>query len=147
MPIVNEWLVQNRVVLSRLQGVVLPEEIKRSNIEIINQCKSMKDKSLIHGIIDMRHADVPIKSINLREVSALLNKDSSSELNMGWMIAISENRLLNFVFSIAMSIYSGRMRIFKTLEEAITFLQDVDSTLPVIPPIPTLSNTVETTAD
>lgn len=142
MPISREWLIENRVSLGRIYGEITSEDVQRANAEAAAAITAIEGSDRIHSIFDLREADMSRGSLNLNQLSSFM--ESFRNPKLGWMVAISSNRLANFVFSVTNGVFGTRMRIFKTPEEAIAFLQDIDSTLP---PIPTFSNTTEATAD
>ncbi len=134
MPITREWHIENRIILITLYSPISIEDIKDANQGAHAALDSTDGTQRIHSIFDMRSLpDKPANRIKLTELARLA--DVFKHPRLGWMIAISHHKFANFVFSIFNGVFNTRMRIFFTAEEAIAFLQEVDSTLPLIPPL------------
>lgn len=88
----------------------------------------------VHDIIDMRQmSKFPL---NLREIVRATGL--FGEPNLGWVILISDNRVVRFLTEAVMQTYKTRFRAFGLESEAIAFLKQMDESLQalsVLPPI------------
>ena len=80
---------------------------------------------LMHGIYDLSETE------SLPSAKDLIKLKSGSHPRVGWLIFIGiNNKIMKFFVSVAAQSFNIRLRFMDTIEEALTFLQDVDSTLP-----------------
>jgi len=120
--------VENRVIYVRSYGVVSVAEIQTASA----QAGQMMDSGIKHVHMIADSIDVEKVTFNLTDlVKGLRGLPTSS--NLGWSLNVSPNVMYRFMASIISQIVNSRQRVFNTLEEAITFLQSVDETLPPIP--------------
>ena len=49
---------------------------------------------------------------------------------MGWLLVITNNRMIKYLGSMVSGLSSVRYRAFTSVDEALAFLNEVDSTLP-----------------
>ena len=126
MPFEVGWYVENRVILTRYTGIIDADDIH----EQMGQTKRLmlQGTPLIHSIIDLSQIEKwpPLNVVNefrTTEIGDIRSK-------MGWSIIVADNILLKFGTSLFTPIFKLRQRVFSTLDEALTFLQGADSTLP-----------------
>ena len=126
MPFEVGWYVENRVILTRYTGIIAADDIH----EQMGQTKRLmlQGTPLIHSIIDLSQIEKwpPLNVVNefrTTEIGDIRSK-------MGWSIIVADNILLKFGTSLFTPIFKLRQRVFSTLDEALTFLQGADSTLP-----------------
>lgn len=126
MPFEVGWLVENRVILTRYTGVIAVDDIH----EQMGQTKSLmlQGTPLIHSIIDLSQIEKwpPLNVVNEFRTTEI----GDVRLKMGWSIIVADNMLLKFGTSLFTPIFKLRQRVFSTLDEALTFLQGEDHTLP-----------------
>jgi len=125
MPYIMSWLVEKRVIYTRNYGFLTKEEISIQDQE--QQSFIQQSENLVHIITDgteMTRADV-----SLRDLQKMQFVDVA---NLGWAIYISPSKMNRFFASVIMQLSKKRGRQFATLEEGLTFLQDMDDTLPPI---------------
>ncbi len=126
MPYKVEWLVENRVLISRYTGILTMEDargqVKEGNAMLRNGIP------LTHSIVDMTGVD---KLPPLQAASEFMSTDLSDVRDkLGWTIIITNNKFLKFASSLFVPMFKVRQRFFGSLDEALAFLQEEDSTLP-----------------
>lgn len=120
------WYLENRVILVVSKGKSLNQDqdmfdIDQAIVDYINQ----SDAPLVHLITDFRDGSF---SPSMKAVGKL---QSSKHPRIGWAIVIGQmNSLQRFSLAMAISFFKLRNRMVDTLEEALDFLNYVDSTLP-----------------
>ena len=125
MPYQQSWLVEKRVVYTRMYGYVTGEELLAQNEEMREFIQ--QSEQLLHTVNDA--TDTTGTDMNLRDLqkTQFTNVD-----NLGWAIYISPSKMNRFFASVITQLSKKRGRQFATLEEALTFLQEMDDTLPLL---------------
>lgn len=126
MPFKVAWYVENRVILTRYTGVITVEDIHLQ----MSQTKELihQGTPLIHSIIDLSQIE---KWPPLNVVNEFRSTDISDlRTKMGWSIIVANNVILKFGTALFTPIFKLRQRVFSTVDEALAFLQQEDSTLP-----------------
>ncbi len=125
MPYEISWLVEKRVVYTRMYGFVTGEELANQNKDMTPFVKS--SVQLLHTITDA--TDGIGTDVKLRD----LQKANFTDIdNLGWAIYVSPSKMNRFFASVITQLSHKRGRQFATLEEALNFLSDIDDTLPPI---------------
>ena len=126
MPYQTSWCVEQRVILTRYTGIIVAEDIHGQ----IKETRALIEQGtpLIHSIIDLSQIDKwpPLNTVN--EFRAMEIDDVRE--HMGWSIIVANNVVLKFGSALFAPIFKLRQRILPTLDEALDFLQENDSTLP-----------------
>jgi len=126
MPYKVEWLVEKRVVLSTYEGIMTLEDA-RGQVKEANALLR-QGIPLTHSVIDMSKVE---KLPSLQSASEFMSTDLSDVRDkLGWTTVITNNKFLKFASSLFVPMFKVRQRFFGTLDEALTFLQEEDSTLP-----------------
>lgn len=126
MPYKVEWYVEKRVLLSRYEGVVTIEDARGQVAEGNRLLR--QGIPLTHSIIDMTAVD---KLPPLQVASEFMSTDLSDVRDkLGWTIVVTSNKFLKFASSLFVPMFKVRQRFYGTLDEALAFLQDEDTTLP-----------------
>ena len=123
MPYETSWLVEKRIVYTRMYGFVTGEELSAQNSEMPKYIA--QSEQLLHTINDA--TDTTGTDMGLRDLqqTQFTNVD-----NLGWAIYISPSKMNRFFASVITQLSKKRGRQFATLEEGLKFLQDMDDTLP-----------------
>ena len=120
------WLLEKRVILTYNEGVVADEDMfanEQPILDYLNECTV----PLVHMIVDHR------KGIGTPSSKALAQLRWPKHPRMGWMILVGmANPLQKFVVTGASNFFKTRMRMMNTMDEALDFLNEVDSTLPAL---------------
>ena len=126
MPYKVQWLVEKRVLLSQYEGTVSIEDAHGQVSE--GNAMLRQGIPLTHSIIDMSKVD---KLPSLQLASEFMSTDLSEVRDkLGWTIVITNNKFLKFASSLFVPMFKVRQRFFGSLDEALAFLQEEDSTLP-----------------
>ena len=126
MPYKVQWLVEKRVLLSQYEGTVSIEDARGQVSE--GNAMLRQGIPLTHSIIDMSKVD---KLPSLQLASEFMSIDLSEVRDkLGWTIVITNNKFLKFASSLFVPMFKVRQRFFGSLDEALAFLQEEDSTLP-----------------
>jgi hypothetical protein len=126
MPYQTEWYIENRIILTTYTGDIRIEDIHGQIAETHTLIE--QGIPLIHSIIDLSQID---KWPSLNVVNEFRSMDIEAvRERIGWSIIIANNVLLKFGSALFAPIFNLRQRIFSSVDEALTFLQENDSTLP-----------------
>jgi len=124
MPAQLSWCLENRVLLMTNHGEVTDQnlfDLDQTIIDYMNSCTV----PLVHTIIDHR------KGLNSPSAKGLTRLHWPKHPKVGWMIMIGmKNPFQRFVVAVSTSFFKTRVRLVNTMDEALNFLNDVDSTLP-----------------
>ena len=126
MPYQVSWLVDQRVMYTRMYGFVTGEELGAQKVEM--EALLPKDGPKLYIITD--GTDTTGTNMGLRDLQKTQFADATS---LGWAVYISPKKMDRFFASVITQLLKKRSREFATLEEGIRFLQSVDETLPPIP--------------
>jgi hypothetical protein len=128
MPYKVQWLVEKRVVLSRYEGVLTIEDARGQ----VSEANALLREGipLTHSIVDMSAVE---KLPSLQLASEFMSTDMSEVRDkLGWTIVITNNKFLKFASSLFVPIFKVRQRFYGSLDEALAFLQEEDSSLPAL---------------
>jgi len=118
------WLLENRVILTFNQGIVTDQDMFDNDEPVtayMNQCSA----PLVHMIVDHR------KGIGTPSSKAMAQLNWPKHPKMGWIILVGmANPFQKFVVAVTSNFFKTRMRMLNTMDEALDFLNQVDSTLP-----------------
>ena len=121
-----QWLVEKRILLSQYEGTVTIEDARGQVSE--GNAMLRQGIPLTHSIIDMSKVE---KLPSLQLASEFMSTDLSEVRDkLGWTIVVTNNKFLKFASSLFVPMFKVRQRFFGSLDEALTFLQEEDSTLP-----------------
>ncbi len=123
MPYEISWLVDKRVIYTRMYGYVTGEDLRNNNADM--QAFVQDSELLLHTITDA--TETTGTDMGLRD---LQNTQFTSVENLGWGIYISPSKMNRFFAGIITQLNKKRGRQFETLDEALKFLNEMDNTLP-----------------
>lgn len=126
MPYATTWLVEKRVVYTRMYGFVTSEELLAHSRELESYVQA--SEQLLYIITDA--TDTTGTNMGLRDLQKTQFADTP---NLGWSIYVSPKNMDRFFASVITQLWKKRSREFATLEEGIRFVQSVDESLPAIP--------------
>ena len=126
MPFDRQFFPEQHLLYERAFGTLTLDEIAelhQGEIKAIEQANFP-----IHVLVDLRLLEhFPASLIEIKnKVSVIENQ------NLRWMIlVINTNRVLKFLASVVMQIIfrHARYRVVNSMDEAVAFLEDMDSTL------------------
>lgn len=127
MPIEITWLVEGRVLYDRITGSPALDEFRAGGRRLA-ELMLRDDELLVHILLDISAMKrMPTQIGGMSEAS----RPFMVHPNAGWIIAFgSSDRMVNLIGTIVSQIFRSRFRFFRSLEEALRFLQEQDSTLP-----------------
>lgn len=131
MAIDVRWYVEGRVIQCTMWDVVTTKEMTTSvaqGIAMIRESEA-SGAGIVHDILDMR--GVTGYPTNLGEI--INATPIFKEPNLGWVLLLSSDRLVNFLATVATGVARARLRVFHTPDEATAFLREIDLTLPPLP--------------
>ena len=126
MPYSLSWLVEKRIIYTRMYGFVTGEELLAQSQEMEGYIRA--SELLLYIITDA--TDTTGTNMGLRDLQKTQFADAK---NLGWAVYISPKKMDRFFASVITQLLKKRSREFATLEEGIRFLQGIDETLPPIP--------------
>lgn len=126
MPYAISWLVDQRVIYTRMYGFVTGEELGAQKAEM--EALFPNSDQLLYIITDA--TDTTGTNMGLRDLQKTQFADAT---NLGWAVYISPKKTDRFFAGVITHLLKKRGREFATLEEGIRFLQGVDESLPPIP--------------
>jgi hypothetical protein len=132
MPYQVSWYVDQRVIYCRAFGTATIEDIHHLNRE--TQLHVRAGQPLVHVICDLKGLDkYPTNIAGMRQSLEQMDHE-----RMGWVIVCGAgNALLRFIASLITQfiIPNVRLRMFDTVQQAVAFLREHDSTLESLPVI------------
>ena len=126
MAIEIKWLLPGRIVYIANRGTITVDELQNESRQLI-EFLDEGEGPLVHLLTDVTElGEFPISV-------GLLNRTSVEPLRhprMGWLVVITNNRMLKYLGSMVTGLSSVRYRAFTSVDEGLAFLNEVDSTLP-----------------
>jgi hypothetical protein len=120
-------LIPGRVSLTYGQGVIDTDEGNEACANMLNFMSAAPNVPLYHHIIHLLAVErVPISFSGLLPPAT---RELMSHPRTGWLLIISTNKAFVFITDAMLQMAKIRHRHFPTLEAAIAFLKEVDSTL------------------
>ncbi len=118
------WYVEGRVVLSEhLQAATL-EDVARMDAEYLVLLEQ-SDAPLVHFIFDMSQQD------SVPDLKTMSSMQFTKHPRFGWSLVVGHlNPITRFLVSTVAQINKARFRSFTHREDALRFLQEMDSSLP-----------------
>jgi hypothetical protein len=124
MPVGLAWLVEGHLVLAKGWHALRSDELADFDARVISMLESA-NRPLVHGIHDYSEA------LAMPPIKDLVQLKSGRHPKIGWVIVVGlHDRMMKFFVSIALQIFGVRVRFMDSVQEALSFLQDIDSTLP-----------------
>lgn len=124
MPIDNAWLIEGKVIYSRVFGDVNMTDLKAGD-EVLNQLLKNRTETYVHCIVDCSDlTSVPRLGAGGRSGLTSLER-------LGWVALYGiENRALLFVGTMFAQLFRLRWRFYRSSDEALNFLQRLSDDLP-----------------
>jgi len=124
MPYQVSWYYEKRILYSRIEGDITLDEVKAMNDTIVQQYLP-QGTPLVHSIVDVTR--VGKYPMNVGQLSQAVKFDNSTS---GWLVVVSKaNPIIRFFASVITQVSDTRFRMYSTVDEAVTFLAGVDTTL------------------
>lgn len=138
MTIKVKWLIENRVMLSKFSEEIDSKQI----VDYLDISLAMRDDAneangkngfLVHTITD--GTQVTKQSSDLGTLRKIMS--SLRQQRVGWSLYVSDSRIDRFMSSMAHQFGGIRYQSFATMDDAIGFLRENDTSLAdvLIPPL------------
>ena len=125
MPYTMGWYIKNEVLFAQC-GVSLSVEEAHNLLMDVNANTAQSNHPAVHAIFDLSKIEKPL---GLLETAQAL-RGATAHPRVGWMVTVGEqDKLVKFSSTVARQLLRARQRSFLTIEEAIAFLKDIDSTI------------------
>ena len=122
----TKWLLPGRVIYMANRGAITVEELQDESLRLIELLEE-GEGPLVHLLTDVTElGEFPISVGVLNRASI----DALRHPKMGWLLVITDNRMLKYLGSMVTGLSGVRYRAFTSVDEALAFLNEVDSTLP-----------------
>lgn len=117
MPAENSWVVENRVMLTRLSGQITVEDMQASS----RRGTAMIESGIapVYSLVDASQIEhFPLK---LNELKSITEEGSSDKLS--WIIIYGiPNRLMSFLATTFAQVIGKRYKVVNTQAEALAFI-------------------------
>lgn len=123
------WYVPDRVMYVQFYDVVTEAEVRQTALKLVEILDYDPRKYLILDAVSVKTYP-SLMGIKNAMVSANLRYASTWVVTYGFVQGIAQ-----FLIAVAMQLLQVRFRSLTNLDESLTFLQDIDSTLPPLLPI------------
>lgn len=134
MPANVSWYVEDRVLQINLTGDVTRDELADVAAQTAAYIDAAPDQSvvpLIHTLVDATQIEGFPKT--LKDFAGAY-APMASHHQIGWVLLYgTEDALMLFIADAASQMFTTRFRKFKKRQEAVDFLQYIDTTLPELP--------------
>jgi hypothetical protein len=122
------WYLEGRVVLSEHFQAGTAEDVAQMDAEYLALLEQ-SDAPLVHFIFDMSQQD------SVPDLKTMANMQFTRHPRFGWSLVIGTlNPITRFLVSTVAQINKARFRSFTNREDALRFLQEMDSSLPDLRP-------------
>jgi hypothetical protein len=120
------WYIEGRVIFSRFSGDVTIDDLDQVNKLVIEFLDSSASNA-VHHLSDATGIDShPNNAFALQNSQSYLKHS-----RLGWVVVYGvKNKTLNFLSALVTQVLKVRVRMLASHDEAVTFLQQVDKTLP-----------------
>jgi hypothetical protein len=122
MPVENLWLVENRVMLTRLSGHVTIDDLA----ENARQGTAMIESGIapVYSLVDTSQMEsFPLKLNDLKTVY-----DQGSDDKLGWILIYGiPNRFVSFLATTLLQLMRKNYKVVNTQEEAMTFVNSLET--------------------
>jgi len=124
MPIETKWLLENRIVLVCTSGHVEAADMRNMSDMTIKMFESC-EVPLVHILINEQADSLPKSVGHITKATEFMRHEK-----MGWFIIFgNDNPVMKFQSYLVSKVMRLRYRRVNTMQEALEFLQMVDSTL------------------
>lgn len=142
MPQKTEWLIPQRLVITRAWGTISLEDLQSMNAESNGLIQS--GIPLVHLVLEF--SQVKRFPTGLREIKEVTR--NSSPDSIGWTVLVTGNSVVRFIASAIVHAVGARVRMFEDSATALSFIYEQDNTLPQpVPAIQPIDLNAPPTAD
>ncbi|MFZ4816445.1 MAG: hypothetical protein ACOYL5_18055 [Phototrophicaceae bacterium] len=125
MPLEFHWLLEGQIILHHNIGDITEDDMLQGD-DPLNRLLDAATSPLVHVIVlTAQQGKMP------KSVSSFTQASWTRHPRLGWTVIVGlQDPILRFIASTAGQIFKMRMKFVETPQDALTFLQYVDSTLP-----------------
>lgn len=126
MPYQVSWCIPQRVIFTRMYGVITLEEVTQSNNAYMELFQSCDER--VHSLVDL--SKIEKFPLNIPQIMKAMKIDHERE--PGWVIIVQKpNPILGHIATMIaqIAIKQIRLRVMNDLQGAIQFLLEQDATL------------------
>lgn len=138
MTVEMAWFIENKVVYCKISGAVTESELTQLDSLAI-QWFDQSPESSIHILVDAQQVT------QTAPLAAQSKLQFPKHAKLGWIVAggsAKSNVVVRMIVSLVSQFFKVRWRDERTLDEALAFLQEIDSSLPDLKTIPIPSELV-----
>ncbi len=124
MPVELSWYLENRVIQVINSGKITDDDMLDNDQPIINYL-NQSSFPLVHMIVDNT------KAVYTPSAKMITKAKFPRHPQCGWIILVGPtNTFMRFVNVVVTNVFKTRNRMFDSFDEALTFLNEIDSSLP-----------------
>lgn len=127
MPYTISWYEPRRIILIELVGVITTDDLEKITEESF--AKVLESDQRVHALVDQ--TNLKSAPMNLRSMKQFVSPNHADNQGMTVFVATDTNPVVRFLATTVFQIFGWEYRIAKTLDEAITILQKVDTELKI----------------
>jgi hypothetical protein len=130
MPFEVTWLVEDRIILSRVWGTdaSTADELKPYDAAIVNLLDASKAEQ-VHMVFDARKAE------SMPSIGAFRAFTFPKHPKFMWTVSLrTSNRLITILIAATTQLFRTRIRYVDTPQDAIAFLRNLEADLPDLTP-------------
>jgi hypothetical protein len=121
-----KWLVKPRIILAYSEGSQDIDDVRLNNQEI----KALLDAGQAPVHLVFQAVNLKNSPTNIQELKNSL--DFLRHPNLGWIISVGSNPILNFVSTIVTNLFRINLRQANSLEDAIDWLKQLDPSIETV---------------
>ncbi len=125
MPYNISWYIENEIIFLEYSGISTADELRESMLKITDMIER-SPRHFVHVLTDAGNVTEPLKP----QESVAVLREIGTHPRLGWSLLLREKSItIRIGVAIGTSIFRTRHRVFSTLEEAETFLKEMDQNL------------------
>lgn len=124
------WLVDKRILLLKPMGEITEAAIQDNFARVQSMLEGIE--SSVYLIVDSTEQHTVLSPAVAKKLAGVLRENMRAGIgdNVAWTILITNNVLMRFVTSLLVQWLGSKMRAFDSIQEALQFLMERDTTLP-----------------
>jgi hypothetical protein len=128
------WMIEGRVISISYEGFVSLDTVKANAAAMIEKMNTEGQPPFVHNISIMKDVSLDRSAMNLVEVNRVI-RTLMSHPSLGWIVTVGPNinPMVQAFGRIITQVAGVRYRHCASVEEALQFLNEQDSTLVGLP--------------
>lgn len=124
------WYYPERILFIRLRGNLTEAEIEDGQAYVMNLLEGIRHEDPVHFIYEAQHLNnAPANILKLRDMAKSLTESTQ----LGWVISVHDSSIVRLVAATIGQLFGKHARHYARVEDAVSFLQKDDETLPELP--------------